>query len=77
MKSKNYKYKSKRRISKRRKRKSQRKSKSQSQSKSHSKSKSQRKSKKQIKNNYKRLTRLGKKWAKQMEIYMKLIEDQG
>lgn len=55
MKSKNYKYKSKRRISKRRKRKSQ----------------------KQIKNNYKRLTRLGKKWVKQMEIYMKLIEDQG
>ena len=71
MKSKNHKYKSKRRISKRRKRKSQRKSKS------HSKSKSQRKSQKQIKNNYKRLTRLGKKWAKQMEIYMKLIEDQG
>ena len=71
MKSKNHKYKSKRRISKRRKRKSQRKSKSQSQSKSHSKSQ------KQIKNNYKRLTRLGKKWVKQMEIYMKLIEDQG
>ena len=72
MKSKNYKYKSKRRISKRRIRKriiSKRKSKSMSKSKS--------KSQRQIKNNYKRLTRLGKKWAKQMEIYMKLIEDQG
>ena len=67
MKSKNHKYKSKRRISKRRiskRRISKRRI-------------SKRKSQKQIKNNYKRLTRLGKKWAKQMEIYMKLIEDQG
>ena len=69
MKSKNYKYKSKRRISKRRI------SKRRISKRRISKRKSQ--SKKQIKNNYKRLTRIGKKWVKQMEIYMKLIEDQG
>ena len=68
MKSKNHKYKSKKRISDRKiKKNRKRKSKSKSQKKSQKKS--------PIKNNYKKLTHIGKKWVKQMERYMKLIED--